>query len=345
MNSILEKLYNGEKLTVEEFRTVLDAQTPELAEELAKRADEVRRQHYGNTVFVRGLIEFTNICRNNCLYCGIRRGQRDVERYRLTEEEILECADAGYELGYRTIVLQGGENPAVTQEFVESLIRKIKNAHPDCALTLSLGEWTREAYETWFKAGADRYLLRHETADKEHYMKLHPAEMSFEHRMNCLKELKEIGYQVGAGMMVGSPFQTTKELAEDLFFIQEFRPHMVGLGPFIPAKGTPFENEKAGTLEQTLFLLSIVRLIHPKVLLPATTALGTIHPRGREMGICAGANVVMPNLSPREVRDKYMLYDNKICTGEAATECRSCLERRMESVGYKVVVSRGDYND
>ncbi len=337
-----EKLISGERLEKAEFAALIRANSPQLREKLAAAADEKRRTFYGSSVYIRGLIEFTNCCKNNCLYCGIRRSQVCAERYRLSEEDILACCDAGHELGFRTFVLQGGEDPYFTPERIEDLVRAIKTAHPDCAVTLSVGEQPREVYALWKAAGADRYLLRHETADKAHYEKLHPSEMSFENRMRCLHDLKSLGYQVGCGMMIGSPFQTPETLAEDLCFIQSFRPQMVGMGPFIPAAGTPFEKERAGTLEETLLLLSLVRLILPEVLLPATTALGTIDPLGREKGILAGANVVMPNLSPVSVRKKYALYDSKICTGDEAAECLRCLAARMHRIGFEIVTDRGD---
>lgn len=308
----------------------------------AQLAVPLRKQIYGTDVYVRGLIEISNICRNDCLYCGIRRSNHSCVRYRLSPQEILECCEEGYSLGFRTFVLQGGEDGFYTDELLCELLRTIKTRFPDCAVTLSLGERGRESYKRLFDAGADRYLLRHETADVCHYQKLHPPSMSFEHRMNCLQDLKEIGYQVGCGFMVGSPFQTPETLAKDLKFIETFRPAMCGIGPFVPHHATPFAAYPQGSLALTLYLLSLIRLIAPDILLPATTALGTIHPMGREKGILAGANVVMPNLSPVAQRKKYELYDNKICTGEESAQCRSCLSSRMHSIGYEVVVSRGD---
>ncbi len=305
----------------------------------------MREEIYGRDVYLRGLIEFTNYCKNDCLYCGIRRSNRSADRYRLTEKQILDCCQTGYQLGFRTFVLQGGEDPFYTDERLCSIVREIKKLYPDCAVTLSVGERSRESYARLREAGADRYLLRHETADAGHFAKIHPGELSLEQRIRCLRDLKELGYQVGCGFMVGSPYQTIDSIVADLEFIKEFQPHMVGIGPFIPHHSTPFAKEPAGSLELTLYLLAIVRLMLPDVLLPATTALGTIHPRGRELGLLAGANVVMPNLSPTEVRSKYLLYDNKICTGDEAAECRRCLERRVESVGYKIVVSRGDWRE
>ena len=313
-----------------------------LAAYAREKADAIRRAYYGNRVFVRGLIEFTNYCRNNCLYCGIRRDNRQVDRYRLSKEEILSCCAEGYELGFRTFVLQGGEDPWYTDEKMCAIVEGIRSRYPDCAITLSLGERSEESYRRLYEAGANRYLLRHETADPEHYARLHPAKLSWEHRMHCLQTLRDIGYQVGCGFMVGSPYQTVEHLAKDLTFIQEFQPEMCGIGPFLPHHATPFAEEPAGSYEMTLFLLSLLRLIKPNLLLPATTALGTIRPTGREMGILAGANVVMPNLSPTENRKNYELYDNKICTGDESAQCRSCLELRMESVGFRVVTDRGD---
>lgn len=342
MTETLEKLTERHGLTEDEYRRFIDERTPELAAELARRAVAVRQSIYGYAVFTRGLIEISNICKNDCLYCGIRRSNAACQRYRLTQEQIVSCADEGYALGFRTFVLQGGEDPYYTDERLCAIVSEIKARHPDCAVTLSMGERSRESYQRLFDAGAERYLLRHETADRAHYEKLHPAEMSFDNRMRCLHDLREIGYQVGCGFMVGSPHQTSAELARDLKFIEEFKPDMCGIGPFIPHKDTPFRDETPGTLELTLYLLSIIRLIHPPVLLPATTALGTIHPLGREMGIQAGANVVMPNLSPVVVRKKYMLYDNKICTGEESAQCRGCLAARMQSIGYELVIDRGD---
>ena len=339
----IDRLEQDHILPKEELIALLDGQCEELSSYLFSKADAVRRASYGTDVYVRGLIEFTNYCKNDCYYCGIRRSNRNAQRYRLTEEEILDCCREGYELGFRTFVLQGGEDPVYSPERIENLVKRIKRQHPDCAITLSVGEHEKETYQRWFDAGAERYLLRHETADDGHYRMLHPPELSLEHRKQCLWDLKEIGYQVGCGFMVGSPGQTNAHLAEDLLFIRELQPEMVGIGPFIPQKDTPFGTRAPGTLEQTLFLLGLIRLMLPDVLLPATTALGTIHPKGRELGIQAGANVCMPNLSPVGVREKYALYDNKICTGDEAAQCRNCLSVRMKSIGYQVVVSRGDH--
>lgn len=340
---LADKIEAGNDLTDEEFAAVLTCEDPEFSEYLAAKARKVREKHYGKSVYLRGLIEFTNICRNNCYYCGIRRDNASCERYRLSKEQILSCCDMGYELGFRTFVLQGGEDPYYTDEQVVSIVSAIKNSHPDCAVTLSIGEREKESYQMFFDAGADRYLLRHETADKEHYEMLHPAVLSFNHRMQCLRDLKEIGYQVGCGMMVGSPYQKTEHLVKDLRFLQEFKPEMVGIGPFIPHHDTQFAEYPAGTVEMTLRLLSVIRLLLPDVLLPATTALGTIDPRGREKGLLAGANVIMPNLSPSDVRDKYLLYDNKIYAGDEAAEAVREMAERISSVGYEAVVARGDH--
>lgn len=340
---IIDRIEQTGNIDRETLELLLTTEDGALKEYLAAKARETAQRIYGNQVYIRGLIEFTNYCRNDCYYCGIRRSNGCAERYRLSKEEILSCCKNGYELGFRTFVLQGGEDGFYTDGRICEIVSEIKNRYPDCAVTLSIGERERESYEAFFKAGADRYLLRHETADEAHYKELHPEEMSFQHRMRCLRELKEIGYQTGCGFMVGSPYQTFDTLYEDLQFIRELQPEMVGIGPFIPQKDTPFGKMQAGTIERTLRLLSIIRLLHPSVLLPATTALGTIHPKGRELGILAGANVVMPNLSPVAVREKYKLYDNKICTGDEAAECRYCMERRMESIGYQVAVDRGDF--
>lgn len=340
--SLVRKLRETHGLSLSEYRELIEGRTPELTELLAKEANEVRAAAYGNEIFVRGLIEISSYCKNNCLYCGLRRSNEKAERYRLTGEEILSCAREGYALGFRTFVLQGGEDARFTDERLCGIIRRIKTEFPDCAVTLSLGERSYESYLALFRAGADRYLLRHETADEGHYSALHPAEMRFENRMRCLNDLRKIGYAVGCGFMVGSPGQTPGTLAKDLKFVETFRPEMCGIGPFIPHHATPFAGEPAGSVELTCYLLSILRLICPAILLPATTALGTLDPRGREKGVLAGANVVMPNLSPLGVRKKYELYNGKICTGEESAQCRECLDARMKSIGYRVVVSRGD---
>lgn len=340
---LIEKLQNTSTLAKDEYIYLIKNCNEEDAKVLFEKACAVRQKYYKKDVYVRGLIEFTNFCKNNCLYCGIRSQNQCVDRYRLSKSEILTCVDEGYTLGFRTFVLQGGEDLQYSTQDIGDLVCAIKKKYNDCAVTLSVGEREKEVYQYWFDCGADRYLLRHETATKEHYEKLHPVNLSFEHRIQCLYDLKEIGYQVGAGFMVGSPYQTIENLANDILFLKELQPHMIGIGPFIAQKDSPFSHMSNGTLEQTLWMLGILRLSFPKVLLPATTALGTIHPKGRELGILAGANVVMPNLSPVAVREKYQLYDNKICTGDESAQCRACLSNRMESIGYHTVISRGDY--
>lgn len=343
--TLIDTLQQNHHLTREEYGYLLTHMDKDSTKILYEKARQIRETYYGKKVYTRGLIEFTNYCKNNCLYCGIRSQNPHVNRYRLTHAQILECVEEGYDLGFRTFVLQGGEDLFYTPKDIGTLVTRIKKRHPDCAVTLSVGEQEREVYTYWYECGADRYLLRHETATREHYEKLHPKELSFDHRIQCLYTLKEIGYQVGAGFMVGSPYQTTEHLVNDILFLKDLQPDMVGIGPFIAQKDSVFAKEPNGTLEQTLLLLAVLRLTLPKVLLPATTALGTIHPQGREMGILAGGNVVMPNLSPVGVREKYQLYDNKICTGEESAQCRTCLQRRMESVGYEIVTDRGDHVD
>ena len=342
---LIERLAKEHTLSLEEYKTLLDNRTPETTELLRGLAVKARKEIYGNKVYIRGLIEVSNICKNDCLYCGIRASNEKCERYRLSAEEILTCCREGYELGFRTFVLQGGEDGYFSDEFLCTLLGEIKSEYSDCAVTLSLGERSFESYARLRKAGADRYLLRHETADAAHYAKLHPEAMSFDRRMQCLYDLKELGYQVGCGFMVGSPYQSTAELAKDLKFVETFGPAMCGIGPFIPQSDTPFGKEKAGTLELTCYLLSILRLIKPNLLLPSTTALGSIHPSGREMGILSGANVVMPNLSPSSVRKKYALYDNKATDGSESAQCKAELTKRMESIGYEVVTDRGDVRE
>ncbi|MGG7160862.1 [FeFe] hydrogenase H-cluster radical SAM maturase HydE [Clostridium baratii] len=338
---IINKLYKEHEASKEELLYLLDNITDKDQEYLVEKANEIRMQSYGNKVYMRGLIEFTNYCKRDCMYCGIRKSNKNADRYRLTFDEIIHCADIGDKLGYKTYVLQGGEDAYFTDERMIEIIKEIKKRHPNNAITLSLGERSYESYKKLYEAGADRYLLRHETASKHLYDKLHPG-ASFEERMQCLRNLKEIGYQTGAGFMIGLPGQTNEDLVNDLLFVKEFKPEMCGIGPFIPQKDTPLGEETGGTLEKTVIMLAIIRLLLPDVLLPASTALGSVDPLGREKGIKAGGNVVMPNLSPTEVRDKYALYDGKICTGDEAAECRMCIEGRMKRFGYEVEVNRGD---
>ena len=342
MKRLIQKLKDTQSLAKEEWISLIENRTPELAEYLFKEARKVREEHYGKTIYIRGLIEFTNYCKNDCLYCGIRRSNKNAERYRLSKEQILECCEHGYELGFRTFVLQGGEDGYFTDERMVEIVSEIKTRFSDCAITLSLGEKSYDSYKKFYEAGAERYLLRHETYNCEHYAKLHPAELSAKARQQCLWDLKNIGYQVGTGFMVGSPYQTAENLAEDMLFIKELNPQMIGIGPFVPHHDTPFAKEAGGTLELTLFMLGLLRLMIPKALIPSTTALGTIDPNGRELGILAGANVVMPNLSPSNVREKYLLYDNKICTGDEAAESLENLKVRMKKIDYDIVVAKGD---
>lgn len=340
MTELIEKLYLTGNLGDNELKSLIESN--ECSDLLAEYADKIRQKYYGKKVFLRGLIEISNYCRNNCYYCGIRRENKNTKRYRLNREQILSCCETGYKLGFRTFVMQGGEDSYFTDEFVCTLISEIKKRYPECAVTLSLGERSYESYYKMKEAGADRYLLRQEAASSELYKKIHPPEMSLENRIKCLFNLRELGYQVGAGFMVGVPFQSTENIIEDLRFLQKLQPHMIGIGTFIPHHETPFASENSGTLELTIRLIGIIRLMFPKVLLPATTALGTISPNGRELGLKTGCNVVMPNLSPVSVRKKYDLYDNKICTDEESAECVLCLQKRIQSVGYEVSSERGD---
>lgn len=313
-----------------------------LNDELADRADSIRKEIYGDKVYVRGLIEFSNYCKNDCYYCGIRRSNKNVDRYRLTKEEIIGCADIGQQLGFRTFVMQSGEDPYFTDDMIVDIVSTIKSKHPDCAITLSLGEKPYESYKKFYDAGTDRYLLRQETSDEEHYAKLHPEPMSFANRRQALMNLKEIGFQVGGGFMVDSPYQTTDDIIKDLRFLQELEPDMIGIGPYLTSHDTPFKNFPNGSYTKSLRLVSILRILFPYALIPATTSLGTINPLGREMGLKAGANVLMPNLSPTMYRKSYSLYDNKICTGDEAAECQACLSMRVDRAGYQIVTDRGD---
>lgn len=342
MTELTSRLLKDRSLSLEEYAALIRTFTDEDAVILAKEACRVRDEVYGNQVYVRGLIEISNFCRNDCFYCGIRRSNKKCDRYRLTKEDILSCCEEGYSLGFRTFVLQGGEDGYYTDAVMCDIVKEIKSRFPDCAVTLSLGERSRESYQKLFDAGADRYLLRHETADAEHYSLLHPTELTLENRMKCLKDLRDIGFQVGAGFMVGSPFQTAEHLAKDLCFIADFKPDMCGIGPFVPHSDTPFGGYPTGSAVLTCFLLSVIRIIHPTVLLPATTALGTILPKGRELGILSGANVVMPNLSPATERKKYSLYNNKLSDGAESAQCLDELKKRVASVGCTIPVHRGD---
>lgn len=342
MKELIYELEENHTLSKENWIKLIEGANQQLAEFLLERARRVQQENYGNKIYIRGLIEFTNYCKNDCYYCGIRKSNPHVTRYRLSEEEILSCCANGYQLGFRTFVLQGGEDGYYTDEKLCHLVKEIKNQFPDCAITLSVGEKSRTTYEQYYAAGADRYLLRHETYDAEHYRMLHPQTLSPKHRQKCLFDLKEIGYQTGSGFMVGSPGQTAEHLAKDMLFLKELHPHMIGIGPFISQKDTPFREETSGTLFQTLYLLGLLRLMIPQVLLPATTALASIASDGRKRGILAGANVVMPNLSPLENRKQYRLYDHKRYTKDEAAEGLELLRAEMKEIGYQVVVDRGD---
>jgi len=343
--SVIEHIRDSRDITLDELALLLTTEDKVTIDLLRQTAREVASSVYGNKIFVRGLIELSSYCKNDCLYCGLRRSNRDAVRYRLTDEQIYDCCSSGYELGFRTFVLQGGEDAWFNDERMCRIVSTIRSRYPDCAITLSLGERSRESYQALYDAGANRYLLRHETADAVHYARLHPAEMSWHHRIDCLYALKEIGYQVGCGFMVGSPYQTVDTLYKDLQLIRTFQPQMVGIGPFVATHNTPLGQFPNGGVFTTLRLLAIIRLLQPRVLLPATTALGTLHPQGRELGLQFGANVVMPNLSPRDHRKDYAIYDNKICTGEEAAECRACTEQRINRIGFQTVVDRGDYKE
>lgn len=343
--SVIEHIRDSRDITLDELALLLTTEDKVTIDLLRQTAREVASSVYGNKIFVRGLIELSSYCKNDCLYCGLRRSNRDAVRYRLTDEQIYDCCSSGYELGFRTFVLQGGEDAWFNDERMCRIVSTIRSRYPDCAITLSLGERSRESYQALYDAGANRYLLRHETADAAHYARLHPVEMSWQHRIDCLYALKEIGYQVGCGFMVGSPYQTVDTLYKDLQLIRTFQPQMVGIGPFVATHNTPLGQFPNGGVLTTLRLLAIIRLLQPRVLLPATTALGTLHPQGRELGIQFGANVVMPNLSPRDHRKDYAIYDNKICTGEEAAECRACTEQRINRIGFQTVVDRGDFKE
>lgn len=343
MLELLDQLKSNRILSRDDFVRLLSDPSDGLRKHAAHLAREQALDSFGNRIYIRGLIEFTNYCRNNCLYCGIRSGNLKASRYRLTRDEILDCCRTGYRAGFRTFVLQGGEDPYYTDDMLTDIVSAMHSGWPDCAITLSLGERSRESYQKLHDAGANRFLLRHETADPEHYALLHPESLSLENRTRCLRILKEIGYQTGSGFMVGSPYQTVENIADDLLFLSDLQPEMVGIGPFIPHADTPMAHFPPGDVNLTLLLLSLVRLMLPRALIPATTALGTRDPDGREKGILAGANVVMPNLSPPAVRRKYLLYDDKICTDAEAAEHLDELRRRLTNIGYWVVCERGDF--
>ncbi len=338
-----EKLLSGEKLTEDEWVLAIECRDRSFDDLIREKASSIRDSIYGRKVYCRGLIEFTSYCRNDCLYCGLRRSSADALRYRLTPDLILDTVDHGYEAGFRTFVLQGGEDRYFDDERLSLIVRSIKEMHPDAAVTLSVGERSTESYRRLKEAGADRYLLRHETADSEHYSHLHPADMSRENRIRCLHDLKELGYQTGAGMMVGSPGSSSRTLARDMVFLTDLRPEMVGIGPFIPHSSTPFRNEKRGSVELTLRMLSLVRIALPHAMIPSTTALATASSDGQLQGILHGANVIMPDITPQEERGKYMIYDGKKITDEEAGENLERIAESMRSIGYELSMERGDY--
>ena len=317
---------------------------PDLAAWPFAEARRVRDEVYGRQVFLRGLVEFTSFCAMDCLYCGLRRGNPDAVRYRLDRETILACVDTGAALGLKSFVLQGGEDAYFTDDILCGIVSAITAKHPDCAVTLSVGERSTESYKRLKAAGANRYLLRHETADNVHFARLHPAKQTLASRKKCLYALKDAGFHVGAGFMVGSPWQTAETLAEDMLFLREFQPQMVGVGPFLPQAQTPFAQEPAGELPLTLFMLALTRLLLPHSLLPATTALASVHPEGRIWGLESGANVIMPNISPAETRAAYRIYDNKKASGAEAAEGLTLLQNELAPHGYTLSFTRGDWN-
>lgn len=345
MRNLIDNLEKNKVLSNEEFIYLLSNISDQETKYLFEKARNIAHSIYENKVYIRGLIEVSNYCKNDCYYCGIRCSNKNANRYRLSFDDIMKSCSTGYELGFRTFVLQGGEDSFFSDEVLCKIITSIKSKYPECAVTLSLGERSYKSYLNLFNAGADRYLLRHESANNEHYSKLHPKNLSLENRKKCLFNLKEIGYQVGSGFMVGSPFQTTQNIVEDLLFLKELSPHMIGIGPFISHKDTPFKNYSNGNVDLTLTLISILRLMFPNSLIPATTALGTLCDNGRELGILAGANVIMPNLSPKDVRNKYMLYDNKLYTGAESAECIDKLRNNLKKIGYDISIERGDYKE
>ncbi|MBR3970806.1 MAG: [Ruminococcus sp.] len=343
MTELIEKLWETGNLSDCELEALITDTHEDTAVLLAERADSVRKKYYGRKVFLRGLIEISSYCKNDCFYCGIRRSCKSAQRYRLDREQILDCAEIGYNLGLRTFVMQGGEDAFFTDDYICGIVSELRRRYPDCAITLSLGERSAESYRKLKAAGADRYLLRHETASEELYNKIHPNEMSLDNRIKCLYNLKETGFQTGAGFMVGVPWQTSADLVRDLRFLQDLQPHMIGIGPFIPHKDTPFRDAKSGSFELTIRMLGILRLMFPKVLLPATTALGTISEAGRTAGLKTGCNVIMPNISPRDAREKYNLYDNKLISGGETAEGISLLRAEIEAAGYEIADERGDF--
>lgn len=342
---IINHLADGGTLSRDEWMILLSSLDYGEREYLRVKAQEVAVSHYGKGIFVRALLEISSYCKNNCYYCGIRASNRDAQRYRLSKEEILECCKEADALGFNTFVLQGGEDPVQNDAWVVDVVKAIRAAYPEKAITLSVGERSAEAYAAFKEAGANRFLLRHETRNDEHYSQLHPSMMSSENRRQCLMTLKRLGFQTGSGMMIGSPGQTDEHLYEDIRFLEELQPQMIGIGPFLPATNTPFENHSPGSADKTILMLSLLRLRFPNVLLPATTALATLCSNGMERAISAGANVVMPNVSPVEQRKKYSIYDNKKSTGAESAQQMQQLENRLNAIGYHIDYGRGDYRN
>ena len=340
---LIKRLATSEEIRHDEWMRLLTSLNGEEREYLRSSAADAAVENFGRGIYVRGLIEISSYCRNNCYYCGLRCSNANAQRYRLSKEEVLECCEYGAGLGFSTFVLQGGEDPKQNDAWIAEVTAEIRSRYPDKAITLSVGERSSEAYSAFRRAGADRYLLRHETRNDSHYSELHPASMSAANRRECLAELKRLGFQTGTGMMIGSPGQNAQHLAEDLMFIDSLKPQMIGIGPFIPAKDTPFSNHTAGSVETTLLLISLLRLRHPKALIPATTALATLSEQGRLKGILSGANVVMPNLSPSCVRAKYSIYDNKAGYGCESADGLAALEAELSTIGYHIDFGRGDY--
>jgi biotin synthase len=343
--NLIDKLYDNNELDSNEYLYILDNISSGELHYLYEKGYKMKHQYYQNRVYLRGLIEISNYCKMGCRYCGINNKVDTVDRYRLTVDEILTCCDLGYNLGYRTFVIQSGEDSFYTDEVVSMMLREIKEKYPEIRITLSLGERSKESFQTLFDAGADRYLLRHEAASRRLYEHLHPSFMSFDNRIECLNNLKEIGYQVGGGFMVGSPTQSNSDLVEDLVFLKKLEPHMVGIGPYLCHSDTELAGNESGTLTETLVMVALTRLILPKSLLPATTALGSLDKIGREKALKVGANVMMPNISPTENRDKYEIYQNKICTTDTSDQCRNCIEARIVGVGHEIDLGVGDYYD
>jgi biotin synthase len=345
LDNLLERVTSGASVSAAMWRTLLVELDEEERRRLALMARQTAQSRFGKGVYVRALIEISSYCRNNCYYCGLRCSNSMAQRYRLSKEEILDCCRQAAGLGFNTFVLQGGEDPLQSDEWLADVVAAIRAEFPKKAITLSVGERSMEGYSLLRSVGTDRYLLRHETADAGHYSHLHPANMSLENRLQCLANLKALGYQVGSGMMVGSPGQTVEHLVEDLMLLDELQPQMIGIGPFIPATGTPFEGERPGSVDDTLLLVSLLRLRFPRALIPATTALATLCNDGTQRAVLAGANVVMPNFTPLHCRTKYSIYDNKKSSGSESAQQLDLLAVKLDEIGYHIDFSRGDYNE